>query len=56
MSLAIGMLLGVATNASADEAPVTVLKAAHLFDSVSGKLTDNGILVVQGDKILAVGA
>lgn len=34
---------------------VVVLKAAHLFDSVSGKLTDNGMVVVDGDKIQAVG-
>jgi imidazolonepropionase-like amidohydrolase len=33
-----------------------VLKAAHLFDSVSGKLLDNGVVVVSGTKILAVGS
>jgi imidazolonepropionase-like amidohydrolase len=33
-----------------------VLKAAHLFDSVSGKLTDKGMVVVEGDRILAVGS
>jgi len=32
-----------------------VLKAAHLFDSVSGNLTDGGVIVVQGDRIQAVG-
>jgi imidazolonepropionase-like amidohydrolase len=32
-----------------------VLKAAHLFDSVSGTLTDGAVIVVQGDKIQAVG-
>jgi imidazolonepropionase-like amidohydrolase len=32
-----------------------VLKAAHLFDSVSGKLVDGGVVVVSGTKILAVG-
>ncbi|HSC48037.1 MAG TPA: amidohydrolase family protein [Gammaproteobacteria bacterium] len=52
---ALGLLLGASTAPAAD-APVTVLKAAHLFDSVSGKLTDHGVVVVQGDKILAVGA
>lgn len=35
---------------------VVVLKAAHLFDSVSGKLTDNGMVIVDGDKIQAVGS
>ncbi len=33
-----------------------VLKAAHLFDSVSGTLTDHGIVVVSGSKIQAVGS
>ncbi len=33
-----------------------VLEAAHLFDSVSGKLVDHGRVVVQGNKIAAVGA
>src|SRR3954464_4027947 len=33
-----------------------VLKAAHLFDSVSGKLVDHGVVVVVGKKIQAVGA
>jgi imidazolonepropionase-like amidohydrolase len=35
-------------------APV-VLKAAYLFDSKSGQLTQGGTLVVDGDKITAVG-
>jgi imidazolonepropionase-like amidohydrolase len=33
-----------------------VLKAAHLFDSVSGKLVDHGVIVVSASKIQAVGA
>ena len=33
-----------------------VLKAAHLFDSVSGKLADKGVVVVSGTQILAVGS
>jgi imidazolonepropionase-like amidohydrolase len=36
-------------------ARVVALKAAHLFDSVSGKLLDHGIVVVSGNKIQAVG-
>jgi imidazolonepropionase-like amidohydrolase len=32
-----------------------VLKAAHLFDSASGKLMDHGLVVVSGGKIQAVG-
>ena len=33
-----------------------VLKAAHLFDSVSGKLSDHGVVVIVGTKIQAVGS
>jgi imidazolonepropionase-like amidohydrolase len=33
-----------------------VLKAAHLFDSVSGKLLEHGMVVVSGTKIQAVGS
>lgn len=34
----------------------TVLKAAHLFDATSGTLRSNGVVVVQGEKIVAVGS
>jgi imidazolonepropionase-like amidohydrolase len=41
---------------AADAAPKpVVLKAAHLFDSVSGKLVDHGVIVVVGKNIQAVG-
>jgi imidazolonepropionase-like amidohydrolase len=33
-----------------------VLKAAHLFDAVSGRLTDGAMIVASGGKIRAVGA
>jgi imidazolonepropionase-like amidohydrolase len=33
-----------------------VLKAAHLFDAVSGKLTEHGVVVVSGGKVAAVGS
>jgi imidazolonepropionase-like amidohydrolase len=50
----------VASSSWADEAAVParpiVLKAAHLFDSVSGKLSEHGVVVVSGNKIVAVGA
>jgi imidazolonepropionase-like amidohydrolase len=42
------------TPAAAPER-VIVLKAAHLFDSVSGKLVEHGVVVVTGGKITAVG-
>lgn len=40
----------------AAEAPTpVVLKAAHLFDSKTGRLSDGGVIVVQGDKIVSIG-
>ncbi len=57
---ALAALLVGALSARADmpaaPAPVTVLKAAHLFDAAAGKIVSPGLVVVQGDKILAVGA
>jgi imidazolonepropionase-like amidohydrolase len=45
-----------AQSSLADTAPRPIaLKAAHLFDSVSGKLIDNGVVIVAGTKIQAVG-
>ena len=45
-------LIGLAPLAKADAPPgPVVLKAAHIFDSVSGKLADNGVVVVQDGKI-----
>ena len=35
--------------------PTVVLKAAHLFDGVSGRLVDGGVVVVQGGQITAAG-
>ncbi len=51
--------LGASYAGVAADAPATrpvVIKAAHLFDSVSGKLIDHGAVVVVGNKIQAVGA
>jgi imidazolonepropionase-like amidohydrolase len=41
---------------AAEPAVPIVLKAAHIFDSKSGRLTDGGVVVVQDDKIVSVGA
>ena len=56
-ALALGSVTRVvcAADATPPQAPAIVLKAAHLFDAVSGKLTDHGVVVVQGKKIVAVG-
>jgi imidazolonepropionase-like amidohydrolase len=42
---------------TATSAPtVIVLKAAHLFDGKSGRMSEPGLVVVQGQRIIAVGA
>ncbi|HYX74234.1 MAG TPA: amidohydrolase family protein [Steroidobacteraceae bacterium] len=51
----VGVRSVLAEPAAAPSRPV-VLKAAHLFDSVSGGLRDGGVIVVQGNKIQALGA
>lgn len=60
MRLAVKIVLGLAGIASTAHAaePVqpTVLKAAYLFDSQTGKLVNGGTIVVEGDKIQSVGA
>jgi imidazolonepropionase-like amidohydrolase len=62
--MTIGFWLGVlailgAHSVLAEPAPAVnrpiVLKAARLFDSVSGTLTNAAVIVVQGDKIQSVG-
>jgi imidazolonepropionase-like amidohydrolase len=45
---------GVAADVPSTSRPI-VLKAAHLFDSLSGKLEQPGMVVVAGGKILSVG-
>jgi imidazolonepropionase-like amidohydrolase len=56
----LSVLMLLPAVADADSAPATaptpiVLKAAHLFDAVSGVLTDQGMVVVLGGKIQSVG-
>ncbi len=58
--LCLGLLAALPLAAQPPGAVVTpvrpiVLKAAHLFDGVSGKLVDHGVVVIQGTKIAAVG-
>ncbi len=47
--------VGSAGAAPVNPAPI-VLKAEHLFDSVSGKLQDDGVIVVRGGHIESVGS
>ena len=44
-----------ARDMNASARPI-VLKAAHLFDSVSGKLIDGGVVIISGQTIQAVGS
>jgi imidazolonepropionase-like amidohydrolase len=53
-SLAVVGWVHAAAESTADR-PI-VIKAAHLFDSISGNLTEHGVLVVEGAKIKAVGS
>lgn len=59
-ALAVALLPAFAANAqtpaTTPTTPATVLKAAHLFDGRSGNLVSPGLVVVQGSKIVAVGA
>jgi imidazolonepropionase-like amidohydrolase len=50
---AVALIVGHAQLAAAD---TVVLKAAHLFDSVSGKLADHGLVVVTDGVITAMGS
>src|SRR3569833_3587845 len=53
VAAAAALALAVSTAGAAE--PPIVLKAAHLFESESGKLVDHGVVVVVGKKIQAVG-
>jgi imidazolonepropionase-like amidohydrolase len=52
-ALAVLALTGVA---GAQATGPIVLKAAHLFDSHNGRLLDNGVIVVAGERITSVGS
>ncbi len=60
MFLVFAQLVAAQTAAPQSGAPaapaVIALKAAHLFDSVSGTLIEHGVVVIAGNKIQAVGA
>src|SRR5687768_16177125 len=54
--IALGLAAVVSTAQAAEPAQPMVLKAAYLFDSKAGKLINGGALVIESDKIKAVGA
>ena len=55
LAIAIFSQMSAAADAPATTVPI-VLKAAHLFDAISGNLVDHGVVVVSGNKIQAVGS
>ncbi|HXZ60996.1 MAG TPA: amidohydrolase family protein [Steroidobacteraceae bacterium] len=56
-TVAAALMLGLVSRAGAETAPETVvLKAAHIFDATGTALRDGGVVVVQGERILSVGA
>ena len=55
MMVAVAATFAVAAHGAQSTGPV-VLKAAYLFDSKSGQLTQGGTVVVEGDKIVSIGA
>jgi imidazolonepropionase-like amidohydrolase len=53
-----GLVLTTAglAHAAANSARPVVLRAAHLFDGVSGNLVDHGVIVISGTRIQALGS
>jgi imidazolonepropionase-like amidohydrolase len=55
--LVFGALLCLTTSFAADAPPAMIaLKAAHLFDGKSKTLAPNGVVIVEGNKIVAAGS
>jgi imidazolonepropionase-like amidohydrolase len=53
--LGILALVAEAHGAERDLALPIVLKASHLFDARSGRLTNGGVVVIQGERIVSIG-
>lgn len=53
---ALSAFSAIILSASAAEPPTIALKAARLFDGKSKALVTNGVVIVQGDKIVDVGS
>jgi imidazolonepropionase-like amidohydrolase len=56
VKIALGLAAVVSTVHAGEPAQPTVLKAAYLFDSKTGKLVNGGTVLVEGDKIKALDA
>jgi len=55
VSLAAAAVLASAA-ASPPDAPVTAVHAAHLIDPVAGRVLDDALVILSGDRVVAVGA
>jgi predicted amidohydrolase YtcJ len=55
-SVAITFFLALGAHAQTQTSSVIAIRAGHLFDSKSGKLLNNQVVLVKEEKILAVGA
>jgi imidazolonepropionase-like amidohydrolase len=47
---------GLTTRAQSQNSQIVAIRAGHLFDSKSGKMLDNQVVLVDGEKITAVGS
>ena len=47
---------GLTTRAQSQNSQTVAIRAGHLFDSKSGKMLDNQVVLVDGEKITAVGS
>ena len=58
LSFSLSLLFFAASGSLNAQSPATVVvvRAGHLFDSKSGKLLDNQVIVIEGEKITAVGS
>ncbi len=56
VKLALGLAAVIGSAQAAEPTQPIVLKAAYLFDSKSGNLTNGGAVLVEGDKIKALGS
>jgi imidazolonepropionase-like amidohydrolase len=50
------VMLGMLTVSNAQTLPVTAVRAGHLFDSKSGQMLTNQVVVIAGERITDVGA
>lgn len=56
IAASVAVILFLVAAAQAQTAPVIAIRAGHLFDSKSGKLLSNQVILVKEEKIVAVGA